>query len=61
VFAFNYSDAAYLATYAYGNGFSGPEAHRPDGKLLNMQHVHARKANNGPGNCHIFFAAPSIV
>lgn len=61
VFAMNYSDAVFLATYAYGNGFFGPEAHRDGGKILNMQHVHARLIHGGRGNCHVFFAIPSIA
>ena len=62
VFAFNYSDAAYLATYAYGFGFTNPEAHRDNGKILNMQHVHAYITQGKiHGKCHIFFAVPVVA
>ena len=61
VFAMHYSDAALLATSAYGNGFIGPEAHRPNGQVLNMQHVHAKLVSGAHGLCHIFFAIPVVA
>ena len=56
-----YSDAAFLATNSYNYGFSDPEAHRDNGKVLNMQHIHPLISNTQRGHCHIFFAIPVLA
>lgn len=60
VFTLEYGRAVAAVLGAYpGNGYVVPEAHRPNGKILNMQHIHAKTTSSGiHGKCHVFFATP---
>ena len=40
---------------------TNPEAHRGNGKILNMQHIHALLRGGIHGRSHIFFAIPVIA
>lgn len=61
LFTMHFNDTRILATNAYGNGFIGAEAHRGNGQVLNMQHVHAKLVGGAHGLCHIFFAIPIVA
>lgn len=61
VFCINKSTACDLAKLAFGGTATPPEAHRSDGQILNMQHVHAIKPGGVRGHTHIFFAIPYCV
>lgn len=69
VFCVNLNDAKMLVqrtgelhSIKYSQSSSPVQVHRNDGKILNMQHIHAMIRDTGEqGKTHIFFAIPFIM